>query len=69
MNISDTLLNKVKSNLGITGNFQDDTIKGYIEEVIYFLIDAGADEEFVMSSKCSGLYNKRCIRLMGLWSR
>ena len=32
MNIPDDVLNKVKSNLGITGEFQDDTIKGYIEE-------------------------------------
>lgn len=65
MNIPDTMLEKVKANLGITGTFQDDTIKGYIEEVIYFLIDAGADEEFVMSSKCSGLITRGVSDLWG----
>lgn len=65
MNIPDYLLSKVKSNLGITGDFQDDTIKGYIEEVIYFLIDAGADEEIVMSSRCSGLITRGVSDLWG----
>lgn len=65
MNIPDSLLIKVKSNLGITGDFQDNTIKGYIEEVAYFLIDAGADEEFVMSQKCIGLITRGVSDLWG----
>lgn len=65
MNIPDNVLNKVKYNLGITGEFQDDTIKGYIEEVAYFLIDAGANEEYVMSPKCIGLITRGVSDLWG----
>lgn len=35
------MLTKVKKALGITGNYQDDTITEYISEVITFLTDAG----------------------------
>ena len=34
-------LAKVKSMLGITGDYQDKTLVGYINEVEDFLIDAG----------------------------
>ncbi len=47
------MLEKVKENLGITGNFQDSTIKGYIEEVKQFLIDGGVDSKIVEDEKCS----------------
>lgn len=36
-----TMLLKVKNALGVTGDFQDDTIQEYIDEVIAFLTDAG----------------------------
>lgn len=39
------MLEKVKSNLGITGTYQDTTIQGYINEVKAFLIDGGVAEE------------------------
>lgn len=38
------MLEKVKILLGIEGNYQDETLKEYIEEVKAFLIDAGVSE-------------------------
>lgn len=35
------MLEAVKTALGITGEYQDATIQGYIDEVTAFLIDAG----------------------------
>lgn len=37
----DEMLTNVKAALGITGDYQDNTIQQYIEEVTSFLIDAG----------------------------
>jgi hypothetical protein len=37
-------LDNVKSALGITGDFQNDTIQIYFDEVINYLEDAGVDE-------------------------
>lgn len=36
-----TMLLKVKNALGVTGEYQDDTIQEYIDEVVAFLTDAG----------------------------
>lgn len=35
------LLNSVKTALGITGTYQDETISTYIDEVVSFLKDSG----------------------------
>lgn len=35
------MLTDVKNLLGITGTYQDDTIQGYINEVVAFLVDSG----------------------------
>ena len=35
------MLTKVKSALGITGNYLDQTLTEYIDEVVTFLTDAG----------------------------
>lgn len=35
------MLEDVKKLLGITGDYQDDTLQGYINEVTDFLLDAG----------------------------
>lgn len=43
------LLTKVKNALGIVGNYQDETLKEYIEETKAFLIDAGVAEEDITS--------------------
>ena len=38
------ILDGVKTALNITGNFQDETLKQYIEEVTEFLKDAGVKQ-------------------------
>lgn len=40
----ETMLNKVKTALGIEGTYQDDTVQEYIDEVVAFLKDAGVAE-------------------------
>lgn len=35
----------VKKALGITGDYQDDTIRPYIEDVVSFLTDAGVSAQ------------------------
>ena len=39
------MLEKVKTALNITGNYQDSTIQQYIDEVVEFLKDSGVNEE------------------------
>ena len=39
------LLANVKSSLGITGDYQDNTLKNYISEVKEFLLDGGVKKE------------------------
>lgn len=38
------LLTKVKAGIGIEGDYQDDTVSEYIDEVKAFLLDAGVAE-------------------------
>ena len=38
------LLEDVRTALGITGNYQDNTLMLYVDEVTEFLIDAGVTE-------------------------
>ena len=47
----DIMLEPVKTLLGITGNYQDDTINEYIIEVKDFLVDAGVPEQYI----CAGV--------------
>lgn len=49
------VLSKVKSALGITGNYQDDTLIPYIEEVQRFMVDAGVSEPVASSEMSAGL--------------
>lgn len=37
-------LDNVKDAIGITGNYQDDTLQEYFDEVIAFLVDAGVSQ-------------------------
>lgn len=62
---TNTLLAKVKSNLGITGTYQDTTISGWIDEVKEFLIDGGIDEEIVNDIKSAGIIT---IGVKDLWN-
>lgn len=41
------MLTKVKSALGIEGDYQDSTIQEYIDEVIDFLVDAGVKTQYI----------------------
>ena len=34
----------VKTRTGITGNYQDDTVQGWMDETVDFLVDAGVKE-------------------------
>lgn len=52
------LLVEVKSGLGITGTYQDATLKGYIADAKQFLIDAGVDEKIVNSSESVGVIKR-----------
>lgn len=48
------LLAKIKNGLGITGTFQDETLKVYISEVKEFLISAGVSAEVISDSASVG---------------
>ena len=49
------MLEEVKKSLGITGNYQDNTIQKYINEVKRFLIDGGVQKEVVEHSSSIGI--------------
>ena len=49
------MLEEVKKRLGITGEYQDDTIKGYIDDVKQFLLDGGVKKEVVDASSTVGV--------------
>lgn len=42
-------LTNVKNALGITGDYQDDTLQVYFDEVVAFLVDAGVAETNITS--------------------
>ena len=44
-----TMLTKVKNALGITGDYQDDTLSEYVDEVVAFLEDAGVSASNITS--------------------
>lgn len=48
------LLAKVKNALGITGTYQDETLKIYIDEVKAFLLSAGVKQGVIESSAAVG---------------
>ena len=52
------VLSKVKSALGITGNYQDTTLKIYIDEVKYYMLDAGVPESVVNSEASAGVISR-----------
>lgn len=49
-----TLLDKIKSGLGITGEFQNETLILYIDEVKAFMISAGVSADVVESEVATG---------------
>ena len=59
------ILTKVKSALGITGNYQDTTLKIYIDEVKYYMADAGVPESVINSDMSAGVISRG---VTDLWS-
>lgn len=57
------MLEKIKANIGITGNYQDKTIEGYIEEVKQFLISAGVSKDVVEAETSIGIITRGVIDL------
>lgn len=53
--MADTHLEKVKSALGITGNYQDETLKIYIDEVKAYMKDAGVPTDVINSEASAGV--------------
>lgn len=49
------LLARVKTAIGITGEYQDDAIKIYIDEVLAFLASAGVHATVLKSDKVVGI--------------
>lgn len=49
------ILNSVKVALGITGDFQDATLKIYMYEVLQYLADAGVSAEKLMEPSIQGV--------------
>ena len=49
------MLENVKTALGITGSYQDNTLQIYIDEVNNYLISAGMPEEKVNSTDTIGI--------------
>lgn len=48
------LLTEVKKRIGVTGEYQNDTISGYIQDVKDFMEDAGVGEKIMESKKIIG---------------
>ncbi len=49
------LLAKIKAGLGITGDYQDEALQFYIDEVKAFMRSAGVSESAVNSSEAVGV--------------
>lgn len=52
--LENEILTKVKEALGITGEYQDNTLSVYIEDVKQFMIDGGVKSSVVNSNKAIG---------------
>lgn len=49
------ILSTVKNALGITGTYQDNTLKVYIDEVTAYMVDAGVPKTVVNSNASAGV--------------
>lgn len=59
------ILTKVKSALGITGNYQDTTLNIYIDEVKAYMKDAGVPKSVIDSDISAGVISRG---VTDLWS-
>ena len=53
--MADTHLESVKSALGITGEYQDATLRIYIDEVIAYMVSAGVSIDVINSNVSAGV--------------
>lgn len=60
---SEELLTKVKAAIGITGDYQDDTIEMHIDEVKAFLGSAGVRASVLESDKVVGVVARGVLDL------
>lgn len=51
-------LETVKAMMGITGTYQDTAVKGYVQEVIYYMKSAGVPEELANSEMAVGVVTR-----------
>ena len=54
----DEQLKEVKDSLGITGNYQDTRLLGYLREIKQYLTDAGVPKERLSSSAVMGVLSR-----------
>lgn len=52
------ILEKVKRSLGITGEYQDETLTEYINEVKEYLLDAGVPQTVIDSDISAGVISR-----------
>ena len=55
---NEELLIKVKNGLGITGEYQDDSLSIYIDEVKDFMLEAGISQTTINSNKSIGVITR-----------
>lgn len=48
------LLEEVKKRIGVTGEYQNDTIAGHIQDVKDYMVDAGVNESIMDTTKIIG---------------
>jgi predicted metal-dependent peptidase len=63
--LPEQLLMKVKAAMGVTGDYQDETIQVYIDEVKAFLLSAGVHATVLRSDKAVGIIARG---VMDLWN-
>lgn len=54
----DEQLKEVKNSLGVTGNYQDARLLGYLREIKQYLTDAGVPKENLSSSVVMGVLSR-----------
>lgn len=59
------LLQEIKATNNFTGEYHDKALKNHIQEVKFFLVDAGISKETVNSNKALGVINRG---VMDLWN-
>ena len=61
----ENLLTEIKTRLDITGNYHDGKLNGYIDDVKYYLVDGGVDQNVVDDECAVGVI---CRGVADLWN-